>query len=164
MSNSLKPRKSYDRYRVAFKTSGISRVDQSQREHTDINKIVARAQKTGQWPYNPRGEPFYADASNVGDLMSSFEVVQRAEAAFASLPAEVRRSMDNDPRNLEEWLSDPKNLDQAVKAGLLTLPPQEASPEPGKGAPKAPKEPGQTQPAKAPKTSQKPKGDDDQTD
>jgi len=140
-----------NRKRVQFITTGTSKVDQSQRDTTDINKIVARAKRTGHFPQTGR-QPFYADVSHVGSLLDSYEVVQRAEVAFSQLPAQVRRDMDNDPRNLESWLSDPKNLDQAVQHGLLTRPP-EASPEPAK----APEPKARTASPAAPKTS--PKGE-----
>lgn len=145
-------RNAFDRQRVSLETKGPSRVDQSQRDLVDINKIVARAQKTGHWPYNPnRGEAFYADASQVTDLLESFEIVQRAEAAFAALPAEVRRAMDNDPRNLESWLADPANIETAAQHGLVNLPP-EAPEEPAK----APQEP--AKPATRTASSGAPKG------
>lgn len=103
-----------------------SRVDQSQREQTDINAMVARAQRTGQWPLPQSGrQPVYGDVSNVpSSMLEAFEIVEQASQAFMALPAEIRRSMRNDPANLELWLQDPSNRADAVKHGLLNPPPK----------------------------------------
>lgn len=104
--------------RVQHFTQGESLTRQSERDSTDINKIVARAQKTGFLPEG-NGQGWYGDVSEIGDYRSALEIVQRANEAFMALPAEIRRDLDNDPAKLVEYLSDAKNLNKAIEHGLI---------------------------------------------
>lgn len=57
-------RKWYDRSRVYSKIAGESMTSQSDRDHSDVNYIVSRFQRTGELPKNPRGlEPRYEDVT-----------------------------------------------------------------------------------------------------
>lgn len=110
----------WDRKRVAFETKGPVIVDQSDRDKVNINKIIERARRTGIWP-TPNRSPIYADVSSAPkDLLSAFAVVESAKEAFMTLPAKLRRELNDDPRNLEPWLADEANAEQAEKYGLIT--------------------------------------------
>lgn len=159
-----------ERHRVPFVTSGKSRVDQSQRPLSDINKIVARAKVTGEWP-NTMGQrqPFYADFSYCTDLLAAYEVVATASEAFAALPAQLRFDLGNDPRNLEAWVSDPKNYEQAVRYGIIEEKEKDrsslrkrriAAREAAKGAGSPPKGDAATQPGKARRSESKVSNED----
>lgn len=93
------------------------------KDECDINQIVKRYVQTGVWDHESDFVPYYGDVSEVpNDLMSSFEEVARAEAAFMDLPSDVRKALDNDPSRLGAWLHDPANRDQAIRAGLIVAP------------------------------------------
>ena len=78
---------------------------QADRDDADINKIVSRFMKSGQLPPALRGEPFYGDVSEFGDLQDSLIKVQEANALFMTYPAEVRERFDNDPAlMIDFWL------------------------------------------------------------
>lgn len=89
----------------------------------DINTIVRNYAQTGILDHVSDQPPVYGDVSEVPlDLIASYEAVERAEAAFMSLPSEVRKSLDNDPTRLSTWISDPANRDAAIRSGLIVAP------------------------------------------
>jgi phage internal scaffolding protein len=124
-----------------------SRVDQTQRDKVNVNSIMKKAQANGYLP-QPNRPAYYGDVTGMPEnLLEAFTKVEQASLAFNALPAEVRRGMGNDPRRLEEWLSDEKNHEMAAKHGLINKPePDPALESPG-GAPKEPKASPGTDPA-----------------
>lgn len=110
-----------------------SRTKQSFRDQVNINKIIAKYQRTGMIEHVNSQAPIYGDASIVDSYQRSLEVVAQAEAAFAALPAEIRSKFENDPVKLMEFLADDANREEAIKLGLRRKPPPEAQ-EPEKGS------------------------------
>lgn len=108
----------YDASVYATAVVGDSVTKQSFKDECDVNRIVARAQKTGFMPSGER-QPQYGDFSNVPDYRESLDIVMKADASFAALPAEVRKYFDNDPAAYMDFLSDEKNRDEAIKLGLV---------------------------------------------
>lgn len=109
------------------------RTVQSDRDEADINKIVARIQKTGQLPPMLKGQPFYGDVSEIGNLAECMEKVLEAENLFMTFPAEVRERFANDPVRMVDFLADETNREEAVKLGIV----QAKVPEPKAEAPAA---------------------------
>lgn len=62
---------------------------------------------------------FYGDFTDMPDLRSALDRLHDAEYKFADLPATIRNRFRNDPYELHAWVSDPQNLEEAVKLGLL---------------------------------------------
>lgn len=62
------------------------------------------------------------------DLMEYHDYMFRAESAFMSLPAVVRKEFDNDAHMFAEFAADPENLPQMRTWGLAAPEPQEAAP------------------------------------
>lgn len=90
------------------------------KDECDVNKIVDRYVKTGILEHQSVIEPHYGDVSDLPtDLMAAYDAVGRAEAAFADLPSDVRKALDNDPARLQEWLVNPENRADAEKYGLI---------------------------------------------
>ena len=90
------------------------------KDECDVNKIVDRYVKTGILEHQSAIDAHYGDVSELPtDLMAAYDAVGRAEAAFADLPSDVRKSLDNDPARLQEWLANPDNRADAEKYGLL---------------------------------------------
>lgn len=126
-------------YRVSEETQlGFerpSRTKQSYAEDADINNIVARFLKTGQLPENIRtGGWVSSDFTKAPEnYMQAMRLVIDAREQFMSLPAKLRDKFKNDPHQLEEWLSDPDNLEDSYKYGLrvrpnVNVPAEEAKP------------------------------------
>jgi phage internal scaffolding protein len=126
-------------------------VEQQHKEDCDLNVIVERYVRDGTLPDNhKRTVPYYGDFTKPMDYLTAKEQLKRAEEAFMALGAEVRKRFDNSPAKLIEFLADKKNLDEAIKLGLVepkkpadsTLSggkaPAATSGEPPKGAGSAP--------------------------
>jgi len=105
---------------------------QEPKASTDINRIVANARKGIAPQWINRRQPIYTDMTQVPkDLLSAYQRIEAAEAAFDALPSEIRHSLDHNPMNLPQWLQNPANRPLAEKYGLIKeapTPPSPASP------------------------------------
>lgn len=91
--------------------------EKSHRAECDINKIIARAEKTGLMPIaTSRG--MYGDFTGM-DYESMLNKVTSANQAFSSLPASIRKRFNNNPAELLNFLDQAENLDEARELGLL---------------------------------------------
>lgn len=98
--------------------------NQADLETSDINKIMARYEKTGVL-LDGTGilrQPNFGDFSELKDYHTMLSVVRNAERVFATLPANVRIRFKNDPQELIDFLKDDKNTAEAVKLGLKEAP------------------------------------------
>lgn len=59
------------------------------------------------------------DLPDAMDFQDAQNVILAAEAAFASLPAKVRDSFDNDPAAFLAAVQDPKQADRLRELGVL---------------------------------------------
>lgn len=98
---------------------GRSRTKQSFSEDANINNIMARWEATGMPPHDRNGPGVYADFSEAQEFSEAMIAVQNAQEAFMSLPASVRKFFEHDPAKLIAFVSDPANLPEAEKLGLL---------------------------------------------
>lgn len=64
-------------------------------------------------------EPRYIDNTEIPSLEAAFNIVKEASEAFYDLPPDIRRLMDNDPQNLEEFVQNPKNARILEENGLI---------------------------------------------
>lgn len=99
---------------------------ESEKAASDVNNIVARFVKTGILP-TATAQGFYGDVSELTDYREALEKVRSADAAFMQLPAEVRRRFDNDAATFLDFMSDPANLDEARKLGIVAPDPASSS-------------------------------------
>lgn len=114
-----------NRKRVKFMTSGQSRVEQSHRQMTNINTIVAKAKKTGRLPISSR-QPTYGDFSNAQDYHAVQTRIVTAQNEFMEVPSEIRKRFHNDVGEFIDFVQNPDNLSEAVAMGLIpesALPP-----------------------------------------
>lgn len=116
---------------MKFPTKSLTQ--QHNKEQSDINYIVARAEKIGgiQKPVN---EPVYADVSNMPDYQTAQNIIIDANNRFMQLPSAVRLRFNNNPSELIRFLQKAENIDEAEKLGLLTrrrneVPENEEKPE-----------------------------------
>lgn len=96
------------------------RVKQSFKDECDINAIMARYNRTGILPQSRIGA-LYGDVSALTSYQDGLDLVSRIDDAFAALPSAVRARFGNSPENLLDFLGDKRNLDEAVRLGLVTL-------------------------------------------
>lgn len=105
---------------------GPSRTKQSFKDQVNINRILARYRKSGMVDHLNRMTPFYGDVSGLVDYQEALHVVKRAEELFGGMSSDVRNRFDNDPMAMVRFLQDPKNLDEAVKLGMVVKRPDKA--------------------------------------
>lgn len=98
---------------------------QADRKDADINEIVGRFQKSGALPPTLHGEPFYGDVTGFEGLAEALIKIQEADELFMSFDAKLRERFDNDYVKFVSFLEDPKNLEEAVKLGLVQPKPVE---------------------------------------
>lgn len=91
---------------------------QSDAAAADINKIIARMEKSGMVTASTRS-PYFGDVSEFGDLQDSLIKVQEANRRFMELPANIRERFANDPVKLVSFLEDEANRPEAEELGLV---------------------------------------------
>lgn len=128
----------------AFHSVNPTMTQQHFKDDCDVNVIVNRFLKTGQFPpVDPRA--MYGDFLDAPQsYRDALDQVIAAEDQFMSLPANIRERFDNDPANLLDFLSDEKNREEAVSLGLLpkvASAPSEGVPELSPVPPSSPAEP-----------------------
>lgn len=118
---------------------------QSFKDECDINKIMARFQKTGILDHYTKHAPQYMDIPAI-DYHEALNIIATAESMFEELPSEARKKFDNDPEKFLEFVQNPANAEQLADLGLANRIPEAAestqSNEPAvpKGKPKAKQE------------------------
>ncbi|AXH73037.1 MAG: internal scaffolding protein [Microviridae sp.] len=151
MSNATFPKVSNDFYKSngldhSFATEGPSLTRQEFAEECDINTLMKKYEGHvigGPGNMAP-ADMMYADFTELpGSLLEYMTYMDKAENAFMSLPAAVRREFDNDPRAFVDFASQSENLPQMQTWGLAPKPPVEPrvpdpSPAPSSSAPAAP--------------------------
>lgn len=91
-------------------------------EECDINKIVKRAQAGSDIGHVNSMPAMYGDFSNIPDYQQAFDIVQRANKLFMTMPWDVRERFRNDPQKMVEFLQDANNREEAIKLGLVVPP------------------------------------------
>lgn len=108
------------KYALMFDKSNPQSVSMTERSHkgeTDINKIVARAEKNKVFPVSTR-PAIFADFSGY-DFERNMITIAKANEAFMSLPVDIRKRFNNNVSELVAFVEDPKNKDEAIKLGLV---------------------------------------------
>jgi len=84
----------------------------------DINNIMGKWRVQGYVEDVQLGTPVYADFTTEMDYLAAQNAIVEADALFNSLPARVRRAVDNEPGKLIAYLQDPDNAEELVQLGL----------------------------------------------
>lgn len=102
------------------------------KDDCDINHIMARYREKGILTHLKSGEPQYGDFSTTPEeLHEAYELVDKAQSMFASLPSSVRDRFDHDPVKFFDFYNNEDNNEELVKLGLKSKPvPAEAHPIP----------------------------------
>lgn len=113
----------YDRSMVhpGIVNSEPSLTQQHFKDEADINKIIARYNRTGILvdPSVPRsGDALFGDFSEVKDFREAQNFICMAKEAFMELDSSIRRRFHNDPSELIAFLNDPKNVEEGRKLGI----------------------------------------------
>ena len=87
---------------------GDGRTKQAFKDETDINRIIARAQRAGTLSHLVRHGASYGDFSDVPDLLAAHERLQNGKAIYDELPSELRKEFP-DMFKFFEYVNDPEN-------------------------------------------------------
>lgn len=109
------------RVRVQSVNPGESMTQQQFEPETDVNRIMARYQKTGQMPLL-KGPGKHGDFTSAKDYFEAMNTVTQADQMFNSLPSHIRSRFANDPAQLLEFLKDKNSLEEGIKLGLYQKP------------------------------------------
>lgn len=103
-----------------------SMTQQHFKEQCDINRILdsyrvkARALGVSVSELMPKlGSEQFADVSNLDDYLTAQNRISQVNQMFEALPAEVRRSFDDDPSNFVAALGDSNNYSKFADLGIL---------------------------------------------
>lgn len=107
-----------------------SRTKQEFKDDCDINRILARFQRTGALAHLAKYGPQYGDFSAC-DYQEAQNLILRARQMFDDLPSSLRREVAT-PEGFLTWIQDPANREKMATYGLLRTP--AASPGGGSGA------------------------------
>lgn len=110
------------RVRVQTVPSGESKTQQQFAAECDINNIMKKYANTGVFTHVTGKQGRYGDFSMITDYQEMLDTVRYAQEAFNTLPADVRARFRNDPGVLLDFLQDSKNMDEAIKLGLVDKP------------------------------------------
>lgn len=116
----MKFRCAYDKHiRYGFETVGVSLTHQALSQECDINRIMAKYQKTGVIEHRNTFQGVYGDYTNAPmDYQESLNAVIEAEEMFNTLPALMRKRFQNDPGAFIDFVADPENKEELVRLGL----------------------------------------------
>jgi len=78
---------------------------------TDINLMLAKAQKTGSIDHLTKYQGMYGDFEEFDFLAAQLQI-RKADEIFEALPSELRREFQQSPRLFFEFVNDPKNKDR----------------------------------------------------
>lgn len=107
--------------RVQLDCSSPKITDQSSKAMCDINNIMAQYAKTGLFTHLSKDVGQYIDNTLAIPLEQAHDMLMEAKDLFYQLPAQVRKLMQNDPTQLNEFISDPDNHPILIKYGLIEL-------------------------------------------
>jgi len=117
------------RVHVATVNDQPTMAQQQYKDECDVNKIMEKYQKTGEFTHSTEKKGTYGDFSEITDYHTMVNTVTYAQEAFMLLPANVRIKFRNDPGELLKFIQDDKNYDEALKLGLLNQKPIQTPPE-----------------------------------
>ncbi len=116
-----------DRVRLSF-AEGTGRTRQSMAAECDINKIMAKYQKTGAIDHFSRHAARYDFCEGI-EFHDAMNIVKEGDRMFADLPSDLRSRFEN-PGAFLDFVQDEGNAEEMVKLGLrLPKTASEARPE-----------------------------------
>lgn len=90
---------------------------QSFADECNINKIMAKFQRTGAIDHVHKYGPSYGDVTSA-TLHEAMNIIADAESMFEELPASLRKKFGNDPEQFLDYVQDPNNLEEMRELGL----------------------------------------------
>jgi len=116
----MKFKKAYDApVRKPFSVVGDSRTHQSFKRECDINNIMSKYQKTGLAEHVNKHQGDYGDLIDVPTYHDAMNKIISANESFSTLPSSIRTKFNNNPAEFLDFVSNPENVEEMGKMGLL---------------------------------------------
>lgn len=96
-----------------------SMVQQSQKDDTDINQIMAKYQKTGVLTHIQPGPSQFGEATG-NDYLDAMMLIAEAKSKFNELPSSAREFFKNDPARFLDYCQDldEDKIDKLAEFGM----------------------------------------------
>jgi len=101
--------------RVYTAVGETSRTQQSFRDETDINNIMAKYQKTGLIDHVNEHGASYGDQPAAADFHEAMNLVANTKSMFEELPSATREDFDNDPSKFLDFIADEERRETLLK-------------------------------------------------
>jgi len=121
MKNKTLIRSAYGEKQKVTLTTLDARVEQCHKDECDINKIIAKYDRTGVLTHVNNFEARYEDLTGL-DYQTMLNTVANANSMFEGLPSEIRKQFANDPAKFISFMDDENNNEQMYEMGLKTRP------------------------------------------
>ena len=121
MKNKTLIRSAYGEKQKVTLTTLDARVEQCHKDECDINKIIAKYDRTGVLTHVNNFEARYEDLTGL-DYQTMLNTVANANSMFEGLPSEIRNQFANDPAKFISFMDDENNNEQMYEMGLKTRP------------------------------------------
>ena len=121
MKNKTLIRSAYGEKQKVTITTLDARTEQCHRDECDINKIIAKYDRTGVLNHVNDFEARYEDLTGL-DYQTMLNTVANANSMFEGLPSEIRNQFANDPANFISFMDDENNNEQMYEMGLKSRP------------------------------------------
>ena len=125
----LKIRKAFDRERRQLqfhdndgKLLEPCNVEQHHSDDTLVQNILKRYDKTGVFYHVNQMQASYQDNTLFNEYADMYNKIQKADASFASLPAEIRAKFNNDTGLFLEFVNNDENIEAMQEMGLVPKP------------------------------------------
>lgn len=92
--------------------------EQAHKDQCDVNKIIAKYDRSGVITHINTFEAQFGDLSGV-DYKMMKDKVARAQTMFEQLPSNIRNEFDNNAEHLLHFMDNPNNRDKAISMGLI---------------------------------------------
>lgn len=116
-----------------------SRTQQSFKDETNINNIMAKYQKTGLLDHINEHGASYGDQPSADDYHEAMNRVASTKSMFEELPSSTREQFDNDPSKFLEYVSDEEKREALLNTGNIN--PEDLEDDPEKPADEPEQEP-----------------------
>jgi phage internal scaffolding protein len=114
-------RSAYGEKQKVTLTTLDARTEQCHRDECDINKIIAKYDRTGVLNHVNDFEARYEDLTGL-DYQTMLNTVANANSMFEGLPSEIRNQFANDPANFISFMDDENNNEKMYEMGLKQRP------------------------------------------
>jgi len=114
-------RSAYGEKQKVTLTTLDARVEQCHRDECDINKIIARYDRTGVLNHVNDFEARYEDLTGL-DYQTMLNTVANANSMFEGLPSQIRNQFDNNPQKFISFMDDENNNEKMYEMGLKERP------------------------------------------